>query len=220
MAELKSNLVIAGQMNPAIHHPAWYRYNSLLDDDELQKASNVIVVPPLSRFQTSTFHLLCGQDRWQISAVRTDRPSFDRMVDIGVKVFDDLLPHTPVSAFGFNFEDTRELKDLDVQRILVDYASELIVGWGQEGETGAEFVFTRTTPNRRFTIRMKPGDSPHHLQLKANVHHEIRLGGEYQRFDLAGLLKPAASTDRLAVEKMFDSLVEAVVKQSTEKAAL
>src|SRR5712692_7798773 len=111
------SIVVAGSMNPAIHHPAWYKAIGALSDEELQTTGAVVHVgsvppaqfsagaaictPAISQFTAGRIRIACivGQT-WTI--VTTDQNLWARIRDVAISVF-EALGHTPVSAYGLNF---------------------------------------------------------------------------------------------------------------------
>src|SRR4051794_7203893 len=66
-------IVVLGQMNPAIHHPAWYHRVNLIDDSEFKEATfdgkaegqpqTLISVPTV---KVGAFAVTCYNNRWDI----------------------------------------------------------------------------------------------------------------------------------------------------------
>ena len=95
-------VVVVGRMNPAIHHPAWYRtIDAITKDEEAAAFKRPVMLTPLgASFQFGNYSIQCDQSRWQVSSSRID--AADRIIDLTCKVFEALM-HTPMDAFGFNF---------------------------------------------------------------------------------------------------------------------
>jgi hypothetical protein len=61
----------------------------------------MILVRELAQFSTSVFTVICHPGRWQIQT--NNENHFDRVEGCAGRLFDELLPHTPVSGFGSNY---------------------------------------------------------------------------------------------------------------------
>src|SRR5438045_1287998 len=93
------SVVLTGHMNAPIHHPYWYRHEGLITEAEEQeavKSDKLILLPQLSQFFAGSIEVLCQEGRWEIKT--SDSSSADRIRQIAVRLFDGVLPHTPVSA--------------------------------------------------------------------------------------------------------------------------
>src|SRR5439155_2419718 len=111
------SIVVAGSMNPSIHHPYWYRQNGLISQEELDaaiSAEDTICLPPAAHFRISAIDLECILSRWELKT--TDSQLLDRLLDIAAKVF-GILEHTPVVAIGINLNSRRQVSVPDVSRI-------------------------------------------------------------------------------------------------------
>src|SRR6202030_1678960 len=100
------SIVVIGLMNPAIHHPSWYQSMQLLDKQEVDYAGSasalvpIVLAPQIAQFAVQEFKIVCLSNRWEI---QTQRPeAVDRILKVASRVF-EILDHTPVNAFGFNF---------------------------------------------------------------------------------------------------------------------
>ena len=151
------SIVVRGNMNPAIHHPSWYREVALLDEDAaalaLQSAS-LICGATGSRFETATMAVQCLQDNWTIETGRKD--SINDMVELASNLFDKMLPHTPVQAVGLNVHAHVKARSDDVERALASLAplSQLGIDWFSA--TGAGFSIVETSADRRIGIQIEP----------------------------------------------------------------
>ena len=116
------SVVVTGAMNPSIHHPVWYRHVGLLSEQEEREAiegKQALLIPlpaPMAQFETGLFQVSCQQNRWQI--LTANHAATDRIVSIAETLFDEILPHTPVTQFGYNFDFVFDIAKGGVGRVL------------------------------------------------------------------------------------------------------
>src|SRR5690349_21052972 len=97
---MNCSFVLTGSMNPALHHPLWYRDRGLISEAEekqaLEKGSPMLLPSPqpYASFSAGFFQVKCDAERWEITTSRPDQ--FDTIRGIAQKLFDEVLPHTPV----------------------------------------------------------------------------------------------------------------------------
>src|SRR5207253_5660407 len=105
--------------------PLWYEGQKILNESESKTAREfpgLLLTPFLASFQTFGMVIVCAPDRWEIQS--SDPEKLDRMVQVAVKTF-EILAHTPVSAFGFNFHFVRETPWADVGNRLAETVGHL-----------------------------------------------------------------------------------------------
>ncbi len=120
------NIVVVGAMNPRIHHPSWYELVGLLTPKEAKEAltsSATFGLPGFTQLSATSLGLTisCYEQRWIVQT--EDREKIGLLQDFTFKVFDELLKHTPVSAYGFNFIYQRETRCATVGRFLANLIS-------------------------------------------------------------------------------------------------
>ena len=91
-------IVLLGGMNPRIHHPSWYRFVNLFNEEEadlaIEEGKEVHDRKPNSlQIETPKVTIICQDNRWEI---RTFDPNqVQRIQDITSKLFDEIVPsHT------------------------------------------------------------------------------------------------------------------------------
>jgi hypothetical protein len=187
------SIVVAGAMNPRIHHPAWYSEVKILTPEEarLATAGPLVCTPVVSQFQFEGYAILCTGERWEIQT--PDARKLDRMLDIAGRTFDTLI-HTPVSAFGLNFHFARPTGLQNVGKRLAEMINRLPFGREAAENDTALIVTTIPGPNRVLleTISGVP-EALDHLRVVFNAHHPIRA--ESALFELTPLLQAAFSED-------------------------
>lgn len=187
------SIVVVGGMNPRIHHPAWYETAEVLSAEEARSALGrpVVCLPMLSQFEGERFSITCIEDRWEI--VTPDPQRSERILEIAGKTFDTLM-HTPVSAFGLNFQFVRHTGSEAVGRRLADLVNSLPLGRKGSATDSATIVTTTTLADRTLQETLSEvQDTTGFVRVAYNVHHPIK--GKTGLFALTPLLRAAWQED-------------------------
>jgi len=188
------SIVIVGNMNPRIHHPAWYEAVEVLSREEARVAvaSPVMCTPALSQVQFDGLAVLCLQDRWEIQS--QDARKLERMLDIAGRTFDTLM-HTPIAAFGLNFHFVRPAGLQDVGLRLAELGNDLPLGRKAGASDSALIVTTTALPGGRVLQETVSGvpEAAGYVRVAYNVNHPIQV--ESVLFELAPLLRAALKED-------------------------
>ena len=94
------SIVLIGQFNPAIFHPAWLHSNSI-EQINSEFTGDLITLRDFARFSIETRSYLVQTDRFQLA---TSTAPWVKILDITTKNFREHLNHTPITAFGINKE--------------------------------------------------------------------------------------------------------------------
>jgi hypothetical protein len=94
-----ANIVVLGDLNPAILQPSWLARHDLLRPAEADAAEVQIVSRELTVFTTDWLEVGATPERLQVAS--TSAPSNKLVRDLTVGIF-RLLEHTPVRAAGIN----------------------------------------------------------------------------------------------------------------------
>ena len=174
------SIVVTGAMNPSIHHPSWYRLVELIDEDEADEAyqnKNTFAMPPLSQLETGGFKIVCQEGRWEVQTQRAEK--IERLWNLAATVFDDLLKHTPVSAYGFNFNYRRSTKCNEVARILADELANTALGLMADNAIGGELIFRRKCDDGHTTMTViRPAKHASSVSVNNNYHYPLEGVGE------------------------------------------
>jgi hypothetical protein len=203
------SLGVYGAMNPAIHHPRWYLTIGVLNQAEVDEAegraslasqtadgstqaSSLVCTPLSSQFTVRTLRVICFQNQWWIAT--TDAASLARMRDICDAVF-KALPHTPVSAFTFNFAFHRATKQENVGAKLAALAERLPFGFRSEpaANAAASFQYRVSVGGRDVNLSVEPSmRDPKKIFVGFSVTHRIQGAG---LFDLRPMLDESLERD-------------------------
>jgi len=206
------NLVVLGHMNPMIHHPMWYRHFDLLsmeETDEAMQSPNTYAVPPISQIEIGAFKIVCQQDRWEIQT--TEPKNLGRIRRITEQVFDDLLPHTPVSRVGVNFHYDRPTGVPDVGRYLASRLAGASLGIAPGDTTAAEITLRRTYRGHTSLVSIKPSSTGSNVAVVVNFDYPL-VGPEQKELKVikfADMFRGAIERNKIEAEREVDSIVQA-----------
>lgn len=93
------SIVLVGNFNPDIFHPAWFASEGLVRRSEAEQAEVSLVHPDFSQVKFDGFFLRITRDRFQLSTEQ--RPYYPVIRDLALGTF-RILEHTPVKAVGIN----------------------------------------------------------------------------------------------------------------------
>lgn len=215
------SIVVAGAMNPAIHHPAWYKSIGALKDEEaslalpsspLQIAEQwlaTICTPQVAQFTVGRIRVVCIQQSWTI--VTTDSDLVVRILGIASCVF-RALGHTPVSAYGLNVASHRSSGVQRVGARLAELVQRLPLGLVFSGETSnsATIALKSSVENRDLNITIQPSVKAEDMIFAAiNVNHRIVQAKDFQSFDLEPLLVDSVNKDYPEALNLISKIVAA-----------
>jgi hypothetical protein len=210
------SIVVVGAMNPSIHHPAWYQLMHILSEDEskrtLESGTILAVTQQISQFSSDAFTVVCEPGRWQVQT--RDEAQLHRLREIAEKTF-EILYHTQVSAFGFNFTYHRKTSLSEVNTTLANLIEALPLGLTlNRAERRAAKINYQTTSNGRvLTIAIEPSSKGAELvYIAINAEHRIipPPPGEYRQFDLTPLLRETFARDYEDAKQNLTGVLDAM----------
>jgi hypothetical protein len=179
------SIVVAGNMNPAIHHPAWYKLIKALSEEELASSGGlgarrqdtaetspteqergvtvtIAAVDPNDPISTPGFaRFTAGKIRIACIEQSWTIATFDqnllvRIRDVASSVF-EALGHTPVSAYGFNFAFHRKTGVADVGALLAQIIDATEFGFpkGVQGSRSARIGYTLSDGGRDLNVSVE-----------------------------------------------------------------
>lgn len=138
------SITVLGHMNPMIHHPLWYLQSGLISEPESKEAidsPNTYTLPPMSQFQTHALAIVCLANRWEVQTKTAS--NLGRIRRLAERLFDEILPHTPVSHYGFNFNFVRVTERAEVGLVLASRVARASIGLSEADATTAEITLRR-----------------------------------------------------------------------------
>ena len=228
-ADTGYSIFIAGSMNPAIHHPAWYRLNKALSEEELRSTAALgdsqqrvdessvpqwvlsegsptnatICTPAFSQFTAGKIRIACVQQSWTITTL--DRTLFVRIREVASAVF-EILTHTPVAAYGFNFNFHRKTSERNVGNRLAEIIDGTGIGIleGVSGKRSAKLGYTVSAGTRDLNVSIESSvRAADMIFVGINAHHPIPKSPEVTQFNLTPLLRDSADSDLRDAEEVL-----------------
>lgn len=139
-----ASVVLQGAMNPRIHTPAWYQLVKILSPEVVQEAvsqPSTFSTPPVAQIECGAFRISCTGDRWEIQTRKETEN--EHIFKIACQVFDNLLSHTPVASFTFNFNFTKATQSEDVGSLVARSFEKLPLGLQLDEPTHGEISFKK-----------------------------------------------------------------------------
>jgi hypothetical protein len=209
------SVAVVGAMNPSIHHPAWYRLTEILTPEETQSAETsgtTLVTPQISQFSTQSITIVCEAARWQVHT--TERSKMERVREIASKTF-TVLDHTPVSAYGFNFNCHQATDLKDVKAVLARFIESLPLGLEAEpaDRRSGKINYQVARSGRVLTTNVEPsikGDNMVYVAVNADHRIPTPPPSDFKQFDLAALLNENFPIDHKDAEHQLASILAAL----------
>jgi hypothetical protein len=206
------SIVVVGMMNPAIHHPSWYHSMKLLNDKERDSAvaGPLVIMQQVSQFVAPDFGIVCVPNRWEIQTQKV--ASMDRILDVASRVF-EILDHTPVSAFGFNFHFHRETAVERIGDRLAATIKRLPLGFQLFDNAEGQLVITSTRPNQKKVVTVAQSVlGTNRAFIGFNFHYEIALTNPPSHFNLTSLFIEYFRPDYDESQRLSKDVTEGLAK--------
>lgn len=94
-----ANVVLRGQFNPAMFHPAWLAAHDLIRDQEADAAEIKIIHPEAAVFDVEWLQVRVTRDRFQAASVQ--EAYYEALRDLVLGTF-TILDQTPLRVMGVN----------------------------------------------------------------------------------------------------------------------
>src|SRR2546428_287446 len=95
-----ASIVLLGKFNPTIYQPFWLAKHGLIPQRAAETAEIAIIHQEIAAFSLDSFFNI-QVDRGRFSIERSIAPLI-LICDVTVRMFTDVLPHTPISQMGIN----------------------------------------------------------------------------------------------------------------------
>ena len=93
------NIVLRGQFNPAMFHPAWFAAQNLIRQQEAEAAKIKIIHPDAAIFDVEWLQVRVTRDRFQVASVQ--EAYYEALRDVVIGIF-TVLNQTPLRVIGIN----------------------------------------------------------------------------------------------------------------------
>lgn len=212
-------LVVAGTWNPAILNPGWIAQH-ILDVPLGQEIPAQIGVtypggqPPLITLRQIVF--MPGRDRLVLQTTSLSRGALRRVQTAAARIL-RLLPHTPLRAFGHNFEFVEE--DPTAEQIAVFSA---VTDLPQFLDFEFETVATRIASTIRFDERLlnlTRSSESGRLKLAFNFHYEPSSTEQAaEKLENAALFVENLAYARRIIRRVYDIEIPDLPEEGPETA--
>lgn len=159
---LSASIVLVGKFNPAIFHPAWIARTGLVSDAELEEAQLSVSHSEISIFKVGGYAFDVRQDRF---AVQVESEPLIRALDATMLIFEEALPHTPVTQIGINYVEHFRLSSAD-KRVRFGRALAPLAPWGRWGEKIAALSGEEASGVAELTMQETYQDGSGHMRVE------------------------------------------------------
>lgn len=207
------SLVVAGAMNPRIHHPSWYRAIDAISKDAEQLALNdseTIVIETHAQFKTAEYRIGCELDKWILQS--SELGAEKHFADLARIVFDDKLHETPVTAFGLNKTMHVETPCENVGERLSIGIANANLGVEDFGASAGTFEVQRVREDGcQIKLQVQPSTHDDRFVFGyLNYHYTIPTQQEFIHFPLGDLVDKHLSEDMSEAEELISRLAAAL----------
>jgi len=154
---IKNNIVIvAHNLNPSIFTQIWLVKNNIINENDF--LSDSLFTSAVVSVNTNDLQLLVVPERIQLTF--KNKETQEKLINEVLRKIVNLLPHTPYSAIGFNFELILEPVDLKefpkiTKSIFVSDRNPLVTFFDNE-DSRFGIVMTREVEKMRLNLNIRP----------------------------------------------------------------
>lgn len=217
-----ASLVLLGNFNPSIFTPAWFAWQELLPEKTVNVAELNIAQSQITAFRADWLDLHTVPERF---AIYTTQPPFVRLRDLGIRIFRDRLPHTPVHSMGIN-RQVHFLVNNSTERDRIGRLLAPVEPWGDWGErlqpdgrNGGMTALTMTqvniedrTPQGMINVTVQPssrvGQNGTGIYVEVNDHYAVEdPKSQNATTEILNLLEESFEGSLLGAENIIDNLM-------------
>jgi hypothetical protein len=209
-------VVVLGNMNPRIHHPKWYQIVDLLSEEEAElaiRSQQVICTPAFAQFSIADLNIKCLQDRWEIQTTSVEKSRQIR--EFTARIFDEILPHTPVSTVALNFDHTRSVQRGSATQFVAAMLRDSAGKIGITGIVGGEFALGRhlESPKRfagKSTVLIRAADDDESITVNCNYTYVVQSSGDSSHFFFADLFRDYGPINQADAKSSLAGVLSAI----------
>jgi hypothetical protein len=225
-------ITVLGAMNPAIHHPAWYRFIGAIDGEEMAialamhtpetelgiiqiQANQGFSSAQFSVFTVGAIRITCLPNAWSITT--TEKSKLERIIDVASKAF-AALPHTPISGYtvGFAHHRITSLQDVGAQLARLVRALPLGIVQVDGAEESANLRYVSRFHGRDVVVDVQPSAKAKPMVFIAvNTAHKVdpvEPKKELALFDIGTLLADATEKAQCEAEEWVTKITTSLSK--------
>lgn len=211
-------LQIHGAMNPAIHHPSWYKMENLITPDEFDAAmkGRPAAGPLLSSFLLWDGAIECQPAAWAISGTRMR--DMDGALNLAAVLFDEKLPHTPVQSYTFVFYfHAQAMEKGDIRERLAAAMGSAGIGLAPTQEAATRFSYSYSEGYMRRDVSIEPSiRGSQKIYLTFQTAHAIESQKDtagrpvFATFSIGNRLRQDAAAARDAASAQLNRTIKAL----------
>lgn len=168
------SIVAIGALNPAIFHPMWFSSHGLIRESEAKVARDLMCTNEITSFECEWLSLQVTNQRFVAQTI--DSSMKIPLRDLVLSTF-QILEHTPLRSFGFNFEQHLTFSNSD------DYA---LIGhhfvpkepWAEILDDSRTLVVSvvgkrSSCSANSIQIKVVPSGAPNTVAFSINQHYDV-----------------------------------------------
>ncbi len=167
------SIVLLGQFNPAIFHPAWLEARGIEESATTSPDGDLLTHPSIANFSIDTRSYRVRTDLFQIETLVAP---WVMVLDITTKIFAENLVHTPITGFGINrsvhFSLPSKSSRIRLGRILAP-----IEPWGEYGQGMDADDASLTGGLQTLMMRRSSLLDGHVLETNVTIEPSIKIPG-------------------------------------------
>lgn len=183
------SVVLLGQFNPAIFHPAWL-YGKGIEEETSEDNGEVLTHRQIAQFSIDTRSYIIRPERFQLETVTAP---WVKILDITTKIFGEFLYHTPISAVGINRIAHFKLPSLS-SRTKLGRLLAPIEPWGDFGQRMEPSNDSSVGGLKSLTMRQMSTLGGHAWETSVTIEPSVRIAantGVYMQINAHHLLSDA-----------------------------
>ena len=210
-----SSIVLIGDFSPTMFQPSWFKYFKIISDDEYNSMdkNSLVVVGPISRFQTDNFLFSIEEKRFVVIA---KKEPFDLLLDLFSRLKDN-MDFAIIQHFGINFSYHVDLETPENMKKFGDviapkrYWSEFFVdGVESKEENGLKMMTMVKKTEYGFShVKVEVSNAfRYSVFFNFNHHFSGSVESPFEMIDVKDLLDENFFNLATYSNKISDSLIE------------
>jgi hypothetical protein len=176
------SVVLRGQFNPAVFHPAWFAAAQLIRKQEAEAAVIKVIHPTAAVFTVEWLQFNATQDRFQLST--TQAAYFEPIRDLMLGTLE--LIFAPLKAIGFNYHSHYRMSSEDAWHTVGHRLAPKEVWKGLLDEPGMlDITMEGKRPDKRpgsINVKVQPSKKiVPGIYITVNDHYQLALEEELIR---------------------------------------
>ena len=166
----------------------------------------------MSQIQTPKLTIACQDNRWEI---RTSDPAqVQRIQNITSKLFDEILPYTPLMAAGFNFTYWKATAASDVGAYMATVLSRTPLGLKADHAVSGEVILRRSFDEHTALVNVQPAvEDRQAVLISHNFEYQFKSEG---CFKLGEIIARRYGPDKSESEEQAALIVDAIDRWARE----